>query len=408
MSAIALLTVERLRSGVTYIPLGDEYWADPYPMYRSLRNRDPFHRSLLTKTWVLTGYDDVAAVLRDDRLTVDIRKLPSYPVPAPEAGRPAGEMTSMLTLDPPDHTRLRGLVSRAFSARSIQTLRPRVEAVVDELLDAVAGQGEMDLIRDLAGPLPIIVIGEMFGIPEEDRSQFTAWAEEMVLAVGYRAPDQVRRSSEALRHMNGYLEGVIAERKRTSGDDLLSALLAAEAEGDKLSPDEVLSTSRLLINAGYVTTTHAIGNGLLALLQRRDQWEMLCADRSLIEGAAEELLRYDSPAQATSRYAPEALALCGQRVEARQQVVVVLGAANRDPTRFADPDRLDITRKENHHLSFGLGIHFCLGAPLARLELQAVLAALTERFPNLGLAGDDVDRGNHMLIRGLNALPVTF
>ena len=414
MAVVALLTMERLRTGVTYTPLGAQYWADPYPMYRPLQSRDPIHRSLLTKSWVVSRYDDVTAVLADSRFVVDERKLPTYERQRAEMienglmGEDEAATPSLLGLDPPDHTRLRSLVSKAFTPRAVEALRASVEAIVQECLDAVAVAGEMDVIRDLAYPLPVTVISQMLGVPAAERERFTHWSDALVRAIGYAGIDELSRSREAVRQFGAWLEDLAEERKRSPGDDLMSALLAAEEEGDKLSREEVLLTCRLLLNAGHVTTTHLIGNGLLALLRHPDQLNALRRDRSLIEGAVEELLRYDTPVQATSRFATEDVEMRGRKIEVGQRVILLLAAANRDPDQFSDPDRLDISRKNNHHLSFGHGIHRCLGAPLARLEAEVALAAIIDRFPKLRLATDRVQWGDHMFLRGLKTLPVAF
>jgi cytochrome P450 len=314
---------------------------------------------------------------------------------------------SMLRTDPPDHTRLRGLVSKAFTPRTIETLRPRIEAIVSEQLDAVADAGHMDVIRELAYPLPVIVIAEMLGIPAVDREQFKRWSDEAVASFGVTRISDFVRSRNAFKELQAYFARVAEERRREPREDLLSALLAAEQEGEKLTLQEVFETCILLLVAGNETTTNLIGNGLLALLRHPEQLELLRKDPSLIAGAVEELLRYDSPVQATSRFVLEDVALNGNVVQAGQQVIALLGAANRDPEHFEDPDRLDVTRADNQHLSLSQGIHYCLGAPLARLESQVAFLALLERFPNLRLAIDTPQWGDNLILRGLKSLPVS-
>jgi len=410
----ALTTVERLRSGVSYNPLDRRYQTDPYPIYRELRERDPFHRSRLAGGWILTRYADVAAVLKDPRFLADDKKLP-FQMKQRQQFIKDGLMeadealsSSMLRSDPPDHTRLRGLVSKAFTPRTIESLRPRIEAIVQELLDNAATNGQMDIIREFSYPLPVIVIAEMLGVPTEDREQFKRWSDDAVASFGIGSVHDFLRSRDAFRELQSYFERVAEERRREPREDLLSALLAAEQEGDKLTLEEVFATCILLLVAGNETTTNLIGNGLLALLRHPDQLALLRDDPDLIESAVEELLRYDSPVQATSRFVQEDVAIDGHTVAANQQAIVLLGAANRDPERFSDPDRLDITRQDNQHLSFSHGIHYCLGAPLARLEGQIALLALLDRFPNLRLTSDRPTWGDNLILRGLTSLPVTF
>lgn len=411
---LTLLAFERLHTGAVYSPVGAEYWSNPYPMYRLLQRRDPFHRSLLMKAWVISRYEDVSVILEDGRFLVDKRKLRSFERarhPSTADGMPGEQdetAQTMLTLDPPDHTRLRALVNRAFSPRAVEALRPRIQTIVQQCLDAVAPAGEMDIVRDLAVSVPVTVMAEMLGLPLEDRERFKRWSDEMVHGIGYPGPDDLRRSAAASSDLTEYLEQVVEERSQNLGDDLISALLKAEEAGNRLGMEEVVATCRLLLNAGHAMSTNLIGNGLLALLRHPDQMDALRGDPSLIGSAVEELLRYDGPAQATLRFVLEDVQLKDQTIRAGEQVVLLLGAANRDPERFTEPDRLDITRSDNHHLSFGHGIHRCPGAPLARLEAQVVLAAVIERFPKLRLASERDNWDHHMLVRGLKELPVGF
>jgi cytochrome P450 len=414
VAVTGLTTLERLQTGVAYNPLTKGYLEDPYPLYRKIQSRDPVHRSRLVSGWVLTRYADINEALTDSRFQSDDRKLPDFEKFRQKSTKAAGipddrPTPSMLRLDPPDHTRLRSLVNKAFTPRAIEKLRPRVEEIVDELLDAVADNGAMDVIEDLAYPLPVMVIAEMLGVPGEDRDQLKRWSDEIVLTLGAVASgDAVRRAYEAGKEMIAYIERIADERKRDPKDDLLSALLGAEEEGDRLTIEEVYSTVLLILVAGHETTTNLIGNGLLALFRNPDQLELLRDDPALAQSAVEELLRYDSPVQATSRLVTEEVALDGHTVKAFQQVVLLLGAANRDPEQFTNPDRLDITRDEGSSLSFSHGIHFCLGAPLARIEAQIALPALLQRFPNLKLATERVEWGEGIILRGLKSLPVTF
>ncbi len=411
----AILAVERVQTGATFYPTGERFYADPYTMYRRLRERDPVHRSRLINGWILTRHADVSAVLRDPRFLADERKQAGYEKFRARAIKQGiiepdePDTISMLRADPPDHTRLRALVSRAFTPRTVEGLRGRVEAIVAEHLDTVADQGGMDVIAALAYPLPVIVIAEMLGIPAEDQARLKHWSDEMVRGMGMSTPEDDRRSRQARREMRAYFEGVASARRREPREDLLSALLAAEEQGDRLSTDELYETVELLLVAGHETTTNLIGNGLLALLRDRDQLELLRRDPSLIERAIEELLRYDSPVQATTRIVPEDIPFDGHVFRAGQQVALLLGAANRDPEQFADPDRLDVTREDVRHVSFGHGIHFCLGSPLARLEAPIAFRALLERFPEMRLDDTITPRWkDNMILRGLQQLPVRF
>ncbi len=410
-----LLVRELLDGGAAFNPLDKRYLSDPYPLYQKLREKDPVHRSRLLDGLILTRYEDVNAILRDPHSSVDDRKTAGYDeqrAKAIAAGilteEEAAAAPSMLRLDPPDHTRLRSLVNRAFTPRAVESLKPRVEQIVDEILDAAQAKGSMEVIRDLATPLPVIVIAEMLGIPIEDRDRFEAWSDAVASQLGFSTDvEQGRRAQEAGRQLREYLRGIAEERRREPREDLLSALLAAEQEGEKLSADEVYSTIELLLIAGNETTTNLIGNGLLALLRNPAQLDALRADPALMPEAVEELLRFDSPVQATSRNAAEDIEVGGATIKAGQQMILILGAANRDPAQFADPEKLDVTRKDVRHMSFGHGMHFCLGSPLARLEAPIALNALIQRFPDLRLAKNDKPVwGDNFILHGLSRLPV--
>lgn len=410
-----LRTAERLRTGAVFYPLDPRFLEDPYPDYRRLLTKDPFHKSMLTGGWVLSRHRDVSAVLRDQRFLVDNRKLPNWPRMRDEMIRSGAvteeetESRMMLTSDPPDHTRLRALVNRAFTPRAVESLRPRMEEIVDQQLGRAAAVGRMDVIADLASPLPVIVISEMLGIPTSDREQFTRWSHDVARSVGNVTIEEQRIATQAERNLRAYLATVVEERRREPREDLLSALVTAEQDGDKLTMDEVYSMAVLLLVAGNETTTNLIGNGLLALLRHPEQAGLLRDDPSLAASAVEELLRYDSPVQMTTRFALEDVDLGGGRViEARKQAFLLLGAANRDPEAFERPDDLDITRQDNHHLSFSNGIHYCLGAPLARVEAQIALPALVSRFPDMRLATARIDWSDNIVLRGVRSLPVTL
>jgi len=399
---------------VQYNPFIPEVHANPYPMYARLRAEDPIHWSALMEAWVLTRYDDVVAVLTDSRFSADRRQARNRF--ADEIARreeefgPFGRTRTMLTSDPPEHTRLRRLVSKAFTPRMVEGLRPRIQEIVDELLDAVAQNGRMDVIRDLAYPLPVIVIAEMLGVPPNHRDQFKHWSDEIVGVLGGPLVPQetLERSRVAVHELAQYLQGVIAERRQEPREDLVSELIAAEEQGQILSEDEMLATAMLLLVAGNETTTNLIGNGMLSLLRNPDEMERLCADPSQVPTAVEELLRYDGPVQATGRVAMEDLEIGGQKVTKGEAVLTVLGAANRDPAQFGKPDELDLDRQPNEHVAFGDGIHFCLGAPLARAEGQIAFETLLRRFAHPRLETDNLQWGGSFILRGLKSLPIVF
>ena len=373
--------------------LDPAFKANPYPTYAELRSTAPVHRVELPDglgIWLITRYDDVLAVLKDERLVKDWRKVLTSeqlvqvpPIP------PVMEALSrnMLDMDPPDHQRLRSLVSKAFTPRLIERLRPRVQAIAAGLLDAVQDRGEMDLIDDYAFPLPITVIVELLGVPAEDRDSFREWSDAAVSG----NTTQEHLEKVLIPHMQAftdYLHALFEEKRKNPKDDLVSALLRAEEAGDKLSEDELLGMVFLLLVAGHETTVNLIGNGVLALLQHPDQLQKLKDDPSLIKPAVEELLRYDGPVEtSTERFAREDVRIGETVIPRGEMVLVVLAAADHDPERFADPDELDITRVDNRHLAFGKGIHHCLGAPLARMEGQIAISTLLARMPDLRLKG---------------------
>lgn len=391
-------------------PMDPEFLADPYPMYHRLRAEDPVHHSPLG-FWVLTRYDDVVAALRDPRLVKE-------PIAAFVAARfgqavPPGMGLSMLDRDPPDHTRLRSLVSRAFTPRVVEQLRPRVQTIVDGLLDRVAAKGSMDVIEEFAYPIPVIVICEMLGVPVADHERFKGWSLDLARgldAIMLPPESEVAQRSGVARHgLSAYFRELIAERRAAPREDLLSALIAAEEAGDRLSEHELLATCILLLVAGHETTVNLIGNGTLALLRHPDQLCRLRDDPGLIGTAVEELLRYDGPVQRTARIPSEDVTIRGRTIAKGEMVMPFIGAADRDPAQFPDPDRLDLGRADNRHVAFGLGIHFCLGAPLARVEGQIALSSLVRRWSRLALATSDPPEYRQSLtLRGLRTLPVTF
>ena len=394
------LARERLESGVVYNPLSPKMYSDPYPIYRKLREKSPVHRSRLVDGWVLTRHRDVDAVLRDfKRFSNDERNATSV-----RFSPYADEARSMLRIDPPDHTRMRSLVGKAFTPRAVAELRPRIEEIVDQLLDDVGDT--FDVLDDFAYPLPIIVIAEMLGVPPEDRDRFKGWSNDVarVLEPGANR-DEVRRATRSRTELTQYFAGIIEQRQSRPQNDLISAMIAAEDEGDRLSRDELLSTLVLLLVAGNETTKNLIGNGLLTLIQHPAQIQQLRDNPELMDSAIEELLRFDSPVQLDRRIALEDVEIGGQQIRRGQSVLMLIGAANRDPDEFVEPDNLDLDRTGQSQISFGRGIHHCLGAPLARLEAQVAFGKLLERFADFQLLKRPVFK-DHIVLRGLKSFPV--
>ena len=396
---------------ILFNPLLPEFHADPYPFYRRLREKEPVHQSPMG-FWVLTRYEDCVAVLRDQRFgREEFQQMLSNVYGDDDSGKPQLPR-SMLFRDPPDHTRLRALVSKAFTPRMIETMRDHIQEIVDRLLDRVQEAGRMDVMEDLAYPLPVTVICEMLGVPVNDHASIRGWSADIARsldAIGLPS-DQgiVERGRTSRRALAQYFRRLVPERRARPQQDLLSGLIAAEEQGDKLSQDEVIAMCLLLFIAGHETTVNLIGNGTLALLRHPEQRQKLQADPSLTGNAVEELLRYDSPVQRTARIASTDAEVAGQPMPKGTMVITALGAANRDPAQFSDPDTLDVARKDPRHISFGFGIHFCLGAPLARVEGQLALGTLLRRMPRLALAEDNPEWRESSVLRGLKRLDVTF
>jgi cytochrome P450 len=385
---------------------------NPYPIYSVLRTVRPVLQVPVPNydgpgMWMLTRYRDV---LRDPRFSVERIRAPLVRdnlARMPEFLRQSAQgLRSMLIMDPPDHTRVRKLVNKAFTPKRIAALRAHVETIANELADAAREKGRFDLIHDVAEPLPAIVIAELLGVPAEDHRQFREWSSALI--AGFAAPSAEARaaSTEAGRSLFAYLADTIAARRRAPREDLISAMIQAQEERDALTDAELLATSNLLLLAGHETTTNLIGNGMLALLREPEEWRCLCADPALLPTAIEELLRYDGPVQATVRVALEDVAIDEHVLPAGALVLVGIGAANHDPATFARPDELDLARNPNPHLAFGFGTHFCLGAPLARLEAQLAFEALTRRFPELTLVDDTPRYRPNPVLRGLQRLEV--
>jgi cytochrome P450 len=407
------MTTEPTQAPAAFNPFDPAFRVDPYPTYRRMHEElpegtGPFGLKMLVK------YADCASLLRHPMAGNDQRKMPDWPEIARQAGLdPDEEMKQsrpFLSLDPPDHTRLRGIVNKAFTPRVVENLRPRIQAIVNGLLDAAEKRGSMDIIEDVAYPLPVNVICEMMGVPPEDNVTFRAWSAEVARSLDPEdvIPPDVRAKREIIfQQFRDYFVRLIENKRANPGDDLLTALIQVEDAGDRLTHDELVSTCILLLIAGHETTVNLVGNGMLALLRHPDQRQLLRDNPSLIKTAVEELLRFDPPVQFTSRIALEEMTLeGGTHLDQWQQAVILLAAANRDPDQFPDPDRLDITREDNRHLAFGYGIHFCLGAPLARVEGQIAIGEMVRRFPNMRMTVDQPPYKEQITLRGLAALPV--
>jgi cytochrome P450 len=396
-------------------PIGAEYQdlaspqfkANPYPFYARLRAESPVHRMKqsfwLPTVWVVSRYADVLAVLKDDRFSNDFTsKMPWTP-------RSTRALThTMLNRDPPDHTRLRALVNKAFTPRVVEAMRTRVQALCNDLLDAAEARGDVGLVRDYALPVPLTIISELLGVPKEDRQQFAGWSKKVAAGTSGNLVDLLLGQPALFRSVR-YLRKLIARRREEPGDDLVTALVEAEEAGDRLSEDELVGMVALLLLAGYETTINLVAVGTLTLVQHPEERARFLAEADLLESAVEELLRYTSPADiAAFRIAREDVTVAGTAIPRGAIVLCALSSANRDERQFPEPDRLDLGRDPNRHLAFGGGPHFCVGAPLARLEGQIALATLFRRFPNLrlGVPAESLRWRRALIFRGLDELPI--
>ena len=396
-----------------YQPFDPAFKANPFPYYAHLRAEEPLSRHTQADGrgyWLVTRYADVLTVLRDPRFVKNWRALLSPEELAELPALPpafAVFIANMLDQDPPNHTRLRALVSKAFTPRLIENLRPRIQQLADDLLDAADARGEMDLIDDYAFPIPVTVIAELLGVPAEDREKFRTWSNAAVS--GDFSFESAERIAPHMAAFADYLRELFDERRRSPRNDLISGLLVAEEAGDRLSEQEMFAMIFLLLIAGHETTVNLVGNSVLALLEHPDQLDRVRLNPGLIKPAVEELLRYCGPVEtSTERYAREDVVICGVTIPKGEMVLVVLGSANRDGEHYPSADELDVTREVHDHLAFGHGIHYCLGAPLARLEAQIAIGSLVGRFPGIRLATDPADLiwRPGMIIRGLTHLPV--
>ena len=396
---------------VVFNPFVPSYKTNPHLQYARLRAAEPVHRSIAMQAWILTRYEDCIAVLRDpDTFSSDGLNASGQlgdAIREQRATSALGEVQTLLTVDPPAHTRLRGVINRAFTPRRVELLRPRIEAIALELLDAVPPGGDFELMSAFAQPLPVIVIAELLGIPPSDRDRFKQWSNKIAATTDLlNAEDAIMEAREATLALIDYFNDFIQARRDEPRDDLISALVAAQQTDEQLTHEEILAFAILLLVAGNETTTNLIGNGTLALLDNPEAFDSLRSQPDHLPAAIEEMLRYDSPVQGVVRIARRDTTLGPQQIAQGDLLMLMLGAANRDPEQFDDPDRFNVDRDPNRHLSFGLGPHFCLGAPLARLEAEIAFTALLQRFPHIARGSADIERGGTLLLRGLTKLPL--
>lgn len=401
---------------VVFDPFDPRFHSDPGSLYAELRSQSPIHRSSLG-FWVLTRHADCLAVLRDRRSSSDGRKVDPASVDAPVITQtpegPAAEMfeelAPFLFRDPPDHTRLRGLVQKAFTPRVVESLRSEVVDIADSLIDEALERGEADLIGDFAHPLPVRIIAKMLGVPDTDLELFKTWSDALArgLDPDFLLPeDAVQQRLESLFAFVQYFGGLVSDRRGSLGDDLLSKLIEAEENGVTLSQGELISTCILILVAGHETTVNLIGSGLLELMRRPDQLERFRTDPGVVRSGVEEMLRYCSPVQMTGRVPLADIEVGDVVLQKGEFAMLLIGSANRDPDVFSEPETFDISREDNPHLGFGFGIHHCLGAALARLEAQVAISRLLSRTGSLELATDELPYKENIVLRGLEALPV--
>ncbi len=414
---------------------------DPYPFYGQLRSQDPVHWDEEMGFWVLTRYDDIELLYTDERFSRAqglLRGFERLAEAEQQIARPVYHSFSRTVFyaDPPYHTHLRSLMNHAFTPRYVERLRPYIQQTVDQLLDEAQGSGEMDIVHDLAYPLPVMVIAELIGLPVGDRAQFKQWSDDLFAILGtvrHKPSHLLERAAQSLTEMTEYIKHLARKRRENMGDDLLSMLLSVSSDDSAcpyphhqasprstgellhdpeaiatLTEEELVANINILLSTGHETTTHLIGNGLLALMQHPGQLELLQKQPGLLDSALDEILRYDNPVQITYRSAIEDAEIKGKLIHKGDLVNSILGSANRDPERFTDPDKFDITRNEGRHLGFGLGIHYCIGAPLVRLEAEIAFETILRRFPDIQLKTQNLEWQEHPIFRGLKLLPVLF
>jgi hypothetical protein len=394
-----------------YRLLEPQVLADPYPLYERLRREDPVHWDPYLHAWVVTRYADVITVLHD---------FSAARTPTPEQLSAIGlskltplarvMVKQMLFLDPPSHSRIRGLAACAFTPARVSALKNRIQQLADELLDKVAPAGRMDVLADFAEPLPAIVTSELFGVPTEFALQLKTWSAKFAEMLGnfQHNPDRIPSMLDTIENLTEFFRKAVEDQKKKPRPGLVHSLVKAEVEGDSLTEEEIIANCIITLVGGLETTTNLIGNGILSLLCHPGEMQRLRSDPGLIVSAVEELLRFESPSQHTARLAPADVELGGKAIRKRQAVIAVMGAGNRDPERFPDPNRLDLSRQDNRHLAFGWAAHFCFGAPLARLEGQVAFATLLDRFPNITLESGPIVWRENLGLRGLKALHVTL
>ncbi len=399
------------RSLSLYHLLDPEILGNPYPLYARLRTEDPVHWDSFLHAWVVTGYNNVVRVLKDfsaDR-TPTPEELSSMDL---SAMSPIAKIMvrQMLFMDPPDHTRLRALASAAFTPDRVRRLRSHIQDILDRLLDAVMPAGQMDVIADIAAPMPAIVTAELLGVPAADHPQLKSWSTDFAEMLGnfQHNPNRFSRVLRSLQEMCAYFQKAIEEQRRNPRDGLIRAMISAEVDGARLDDEEIVANLIVTMVGGQETTTNLIGNGLLTLLRNPSEMDRLRQNPSMMPSAVEELLRYESPSQHTARLAPDDVVLGGRQIRKRQAVIAVMGAANRDPERFPDPDRLDLARVDNRHVAFGWAQHFCFGAPLARLEGQIAFETILRRMPRIALMEQELRWRYNLGLRGLSQLRVVF
>lgn len=389
---------------------------NPYPTYHRLRSESPVHQYFVGGDWLVSRYTDVKAVLRGGCVRSQdkpksIQERNQYLQDKGKNLNTLAHTTSrfLFYMDPPDHTRLRSLVVKVFSPVIVERMRPRIQEIVNESLDKVRHKGSMDIIADFAIPLPVTVISRLLGIPQKDQDQLNQWSNVLARILDSLVSlEEFEAMNEVTEAFKEYLRALIAKREKKPQADLISALIAAKEQSDRLSEEELLATCIMLFATGEESTVNTIGNGMLALLNHPDQIEQLKKEPTKIKSAVEEILRYDSPVQTTTRIATVNFEIGNQTIQAGEKVVLCLGAANRDPEQFPDPDRLNINRDPNPHVAFGDGIHYCLGAGLARIQVQIAINALIQQFPDLKLASNKLELRKNAVLRGFKALPVSF
>jgi pimeloyl-[acyl-carrier protein] synthase len=394
-----------------YRLLEPEVLANPYPLFAQLRAEDPVHWDPYLHSWVVTRYTDVVTVLRD---------FSASRTPTPEQLSSMGlsrldplarvMVKQMLFLDPPSHSRIRGLAACAFTPQRVSALKSRIQQLTDSLLDEVQARSRIDVIADLGEPLPAIITSELLGVSAEHARALKVWSANFAEMLGnfQHNPDRVPIMLNTIENLTSFFRKAVEEQKKEPRPGLIHSLIKAEVEGNRLTDDEIIANCIITMVGGLETTTNLIGNGVLTLLRHPHQMERLRSDPSIIAPAIEELLRYESPSQHTARLAPADVELGGKKIRKRQAVIAVMAAANRDPERFPDPERLNLTREDNRHLAFGWATHFCFGAPLARIEGQIAMATLLRRFPKLALEPGPITWRTNLGLRGLSALPLTL